>query len=108
RIIVQSELVANETVPASEKDPRVAAALESPLESEEHDGDHTRAHLVHVTRASRQRIAAAMDHEISGPENTKVATEAHPDWARTTVSCRLEPGERLTITKYVAYGWSSQ
>src|SRR5579885_3809392 len=36
RIVVQSELVANEAQPDRSKDPRVGAALASPLESEEH------------------------------------------------------------------------
>ena len=36
RVVVQSELVANEALPTQRKDPRVGAALESPLESEEH------------------------------------------------------------------------
>ena len=37
RVVVQSELVANEALPPQSKDPRVGAALESALESEEHE-----------------------------------------------------------------------
>src|SRR5216683_6554985 len=37
RVVVQSELVANEALPDQGKDPRVGAALESALESEEHE-----------------------------------------------------------------------
>src|SRR5260370_35558092 len=36
RVVVQSELVANEALPSQSKDPRVGAALESALESEQH------------------------------------------------------------------------
>src|SRR5438270_5859488 len=36
RVVVQSELVANEALPPQSKDPRVGAALESALESEAH------------------------------------------------------------------------
>src|SRR5689334_22181565 len=36
RVVVQSELVANEELPDQGKDPRVGAALSSPLQSEEH------------------------------------------------------------------------
>ncbi len=36
RFVVQSEMVANEALPPQSKDPRVGAALESPLECEEH------------------------------------------------------------------------
>ena len=35
-------------------------------------------------------------------------TAIHPDWSRTTVAGRLEPGGRLSLTKFVGYGWSAQ
>src|SRR5204862_8133398 len=70
RVAVQSELIANEPVPSGTKDPRVAAVLESPLESEWF-GDHdTRVVLVHSTRQSKLRMAAAMDHLVEGPDHT--------------------------------------
>jgi alpha,alpha-trehalose phosphorylase len=108
RIIVQSELVANEQLPASRPDPRVAAALESPLLAEEHLAKDTGGLLVHRTRGSGLRVAAGMDHVFDGPPGTGVTAEAHPDWARTTFACVLRPGERLRIVKFVGYGWSSQ
>jgi alpha,alpha-trehalose phosphorylase len=33
---------------------------------------------------------------------------SQPDWARFTVSTRLAPGQSFTLTKFLAYGWSSQ
>ena len=51
-VVVQSELVANESGPAASGDPRAAAALASPLESEMHDGVDLRGVLVHHTRTS--------------------------------------------------------
>ena len=42
RIVVQSELVANEDVPARSEDPRAAAILASPLVSESHGSVHSR------------------------------------------------------------------
>ncbi|MEP6852523.1 MAG: glycosyl hydrolase family 65 protein [bacterium] len=108
RVVLQSELVANEEIPTPSKDPRVAAALESPLVSEEHSVSTTRAVMIHRTRASRLRMAAGMDHVIYGADNVSAHTHGEPDWARTTVGTRLDPGERLGITKFVAYGWSSQ
>jgi alpha,alpha-trehalose phosphorylase len=108
RLIVQSELVANEQLPTTRPDPRVEAALEAPLVSEEHLVTGSGGLLVHRTRASGLRIAAAMDHVIEGPERVDVRTEAFPDWVRTTVACVLQPGERLRIVKMLAYGWSSR
>lgn len=108
RVVVQSELIANESLPDLGKDPRVAAALESPLVSEEFVANGAGALLVHQTRHSGLRIAAGMRHEIDGPKGTAIETECFPDVGRVTVATRLRPGERLQIVKYVSYGWSSQ
>ena len=108
-IVVQSELVANEQLPTSSGgDPRVEAALLNPLVAEQHRSDDAGATLVHHTRHSGLRVAAAMDHEVRGPEGTKITSEATEDIGRTTVICRLEPGTVLRVVKYLAYGWSSR
>jgi alpha,alpha-trehalose phosphorylase len=107
RLILQSELVANEDVPIITGDPRVAAALSAPLEAEEDLTGDGVAMLVHSTRASRLRLAAGMQHIIEGPANAQVTTESRPDWARMTVACELQPGERLRVIKFIGYGWSS-
>jgi alpha,alpha-trehalose phosphorylase len=108
RVVVQSELVANEFVPAQSKDPRVAAMMEAPLEAIAHSGEGTRAWLLHRTRASSLRMAAAMDHSIHAPDGYANELAVESDLARLMVGTRLEPGERLSLTKYVSYGWSSQ
>jgi alpha,alpha-trehalose phosphorylase len=108
RIVVQSELVANEPVPEATDDPRAAAALRAPLIAEMHGYNELRAGLVHRTRASELRVAAGMDHVVDGPDTTITAAEAEADLARVTVSTELQPGETLRIVKFVAYGWSSQ
>jgi len=107
RVVVQSELVANEALPSQGKDPRVGAALESALEGEEHLAQDTGGLLIHHTRVSGLRIGAAMDHSIEGPPQMVVAAESVPDVARVTVTTQLMPGERLRIVKFIAYGWSS-
>ncbi|MDX6677092.1 MAG: alpha,alpha-trehalose phosphorylase [Solirubrobacteraceae bacterium] len=111
RIVVQSELVANEPVPdvgEDDDDPRAAAALRSPLVPEAHEHNGLRANLVHVTRASRLRVAAGMDHHVDGPEGTVTAAESHDDLARVTIATDLEVGQTLQIEKFLAYGWSSR
>ncbi|MFB4316128.1 glycoside hydrolase family 65 protein [Actinomadura sp. 21ATH] len=108
RIVIQSELVANETLPDLGDDPRVAAVLESPLVGEEHVHNGTKVVLVHATKGSGLRMAAAMSHEIDGPERMAVDAESSPDVGRVTVATELEPGQRLRIVKYIAYGWSSR
>ncbi|HUP68414.1 MAG TPA: glycosyl hydrolase family 65 protein [Acidimicrobiales bacterium] len=108
RVVVQSELVANEPLPVSGDDPRAAAALASPLVSEDH-GCHGPAgvELVHHMAASGLRLAAAMDHLVDGPPGTVMYAESAPDTGRVTVTTVLEPGQRLRIVKLLAYGWSS-
>ena len=108
RVVLQSELVANEHVPAQSKDPRVAAMMESPLEPIEHDGHGTRAWLIHRTRSSKLQMAAAMEHKFVADGHSDPRLLVHEDWARVTAGTLLEPGESMSLTKYVAYGWSSQ
>ncbi|WP_284574109.1 glycosyl hydrolase family 65 protein [Streptomyces sp. 2P-4] len=107
-IAVQSELVANEQLPAASGDPRVAAVIDSPLLPEEHHAHGTRLRLVHCTGSSRQRVAVAADHLVEGPAGTDWAAESEPDVARLTVTANLAPGERLSLVKFVSYGWSAQ
>jgi alpha,alpha-trehalose phosphorylase len=108
-LVVQSELVANEQLPArGDDDPRVEAALTDPLVAEQHRSDDAGATLIHETRQSGLRVAAAMDHEVYGPDGIKMTSEATEDIGRTTVIARLEPGQKLRIVKYVAYGWSAR
>jgi alpha,alpha-trehalose phosphorylase len=108
RVVVQSELVANEPVPEANDDPRAAAALRAPLVSERHGHHELRAGLIHRTRQSGLRMAAGMDHVVEGPDGTVTATESEPDLARVTITTQLAAGQTLRVVKLLAYGWSSQ
>jgi alpha,alpha-trehalose phosphorylase len=106
RVVVQSTLVANEPVPEPTDDPRAAAALRAPLLAEYHAHHELEAALGHRTRASGLRLAAAMDHVVDGPAGTVADAESEPDLARVSVSTELAPGQRVTVVKLLAYGWS--
>ena len=108
RVVLQSELVANEALPDQSRDPRAAAALASPLAVEENVCNDERAVMVHQTKASKLRIAAAMTHVVEGPESTLTRGEGSGDVGRLTVAAQLAKGERLRLVKFVAYGWSSE
>jgi alpha,alpha-trehalose phosphorylase len=108
RVVIQSELVANEPLPWEGGDPRVAAALEEPLCSQAHATSATGASLSHSTRTSDLRLATAMDHLVDGPPSVQLTTESFPDIGRVTITAALEIGERLRIVKFVAYGWSGE
>jgi alpha,alpha-trehalose phosphorylase len=105
RIALQSELLANEQLPSLGGDPRLGALLEHPLEQEDQDAQGTAVILVHRTRQSKLRVGAAMDHLIDGP-NVHVESRAFPDGGVVTATAVVKPGQRLRLTKLVAYGWS--
>ncbi|MFF8881542.1 glycoside hydrolase family 65 protein [Streptomyces flaveolus] len=107
RVVIQSELVTNESLPGSDGDPRTAKALKSPLEPEEDLALGPRLRLVHRTRRSGMRVAVAADHVVDGPEETTTSSESNEDVARLTITSVLEPGQRLRVQKTVAHGWSS-
>jgi trehalose/maltose hydrolase-like predicted phosphorylase len=107
RITVQSGLVANEEQPQSSDDPRVAAALDRPLTAVAQDCEQHGAVLLHRTRVSGLLMAAGMDHVVQAPGDHDEETDVREDWARTTVVTVLRPGQRLRITKFLGYGWSS-
>jgi alpha,alpha-trehalose phosphorylase len=109
RLVVQSELVANAQLPEPQnEDPRAAAALRSPLVAEYATQHAERVSLVHQTRASRLRLAAAMDHLVEGPDGTDSSVEAAGDLGRLTVTSDVDAGGTLRIVKLLAYGWSAE
>ncbi|MFY1626365.1 glycoside hydrolase family 65 protein [Micromonospora sp. WMMD723] len=108
RLILQSELVANENLPAQSRDPRVAAVLESPLQAEEELTTDDGGLLIHRTKVSGLRVAAGMGHDVDAPGRTTLESEGYEDWVRTTIGCVLQPGETVRVVKYLAYGWSSR
>jgi alpha,alpha-trehalose phosphorylase len=110
RVVLQSELVANEQLPrrAESDDPRTAAVLEHPLCGEDHWAHGTRVGLVHRVARSGLRVAAAAEHLLVEPTDERVHAESTPDLGRVTLAMRLEPGQRLRVVKFVAYGWSSR
>jgi alpha,alpha-trehalose phosphorylase len=109
RLVVQSELVANEPMPAPANDPRTAISVESPLRSEQFSEHGAKVVLVHSTKVSGLRMAAGMDHLVDGPAGTETSkAESAADLGRVTITADVQPGERLRVIKFLAYGWSSQ
>ncbi|MEI4271251.1 glycosyl hydrolase family 65 protein [Klenkia sp. LSe6-5] len=108
-VALQSDLLANEVVEnTGADDPRAAAALRKPLVAEQHTGKGRHAVLVHRTKASGLRMAAGMDHDVLTPDSVNEDLEVSGDLARYTLAARLPAGEKLRLTKYLAYGWSSR
>ncbi len=106
RLVVQSELVANEQLPEADGDPRAAAVLGAPLQGELHQCDGTSAMLLHATARSGLRLAAG-DDPPADRAGLHQRAESWPDLARVTAAGTLAPGERLRLVKFVGYGWSS-
>ncbi|WP_116103702.1 glycoside hydrolase family 65 protein [Amycolatopsis thermalba] len=108
QLVLQSDLLANEPIESDSKDPRVAAALQSPLQSEFFLAEGYRAVLVHQTRRSGLRVAAAMDHQIESPDGLRTDILAEEDLARLSIAVDVPQGKVLRLTKFVGYGWSAQ
>ncbi|MFT4048407.1 MAG: glycosyl hydrolase family 65 protein [Solirubrobacterales bacterium] len=111
QLVVQSELVANGEEIADHhdpSDPRMAAVLERPLQSEEHFLHDEMAMLIHRTKNSGIRVASAMDHQITGPEDMYIESETGDDIGRVTVTARVPAGQKLSVLKHLAYGWSGR
>ncbi len=106
RIVVQSELVANEALPVRTGDPRVAAAIEAPLQAQDHGWSGSKVILVHSTKRSGIGVAVGMDHLVDGPDGLEIEAESGPDLGRVSFTTVLQPGQRLRVVKFVAYGWS--
>jgi alpha,alpha-trehalose phosphorylase len=106
-VVVQSELVANESLPEIRGDPRATAPLAAPLASVAAYERDRRVVLVHSTRRSGLEMAAGMDHLVDGPVDTAIETESAGDLGRVRITTVLEPGQRLRVLKFLAYGWSS-
>jgi alpha,alpha-trehalose phosphorylase len=107
RIAVQSELLANEQLPSLGADPRLGAALENPFTGEFENAREATVILVHRTRQSGLRVGAAMDHIVVCPD-ARVESRSYADGGSVTVTAVVQPGQRMQVTKFVAYGWSSQ
>ncbi len=107
-VVLQSQLIANEPGPSASGDPRAAAALASPLVSDESNQHGNRAILVHHTRQSGLHVATAMDHLVDGPADAAAVCDAFEDVARVQVTADIAPGRPLRILKLVTYGWSAQ
>jgi alpha,alpha-trehalose phosphorylase len=107
RFVVQSELVCNEPLPAAmTKDPRTGAGSGSPLNSEFFGHSGEKVVLAHRTEASKLLVAAGMDHLIDAGPKATTSVESTADLGRVTVATELEPGQKLRLVKFLAYGWS--
>ena len=108
-VVLQSELVANEPLPEPDDgDPRAGTTLVAPLQSESFSDHRNRVTLAHRTTGSRLLMAAAMDHEVDAPGDPRIRVRSSEDLGRVTFTTDVEPGERLRLVKFLAYGWSSQ
>ncbi|WP_301546882.1 glycoside hydrolase family 65 protein [Gordonia sp. X0973] len=107
-LVLQSDLLANEPIPVPGNDPRLAAALDSPLVADMADCRGYSAVLAHHTRRSELHMAAGMDHTLDLPDDAQTSIRADGDLARLTISTDVKRGHKLSLTKYIGYGWSAR
>ena len=94
--------------PSAGHDPRAAFTPDHPLASVYSAAHDTGTVLVHQTKHSGLRVAAAMDHLIEAPTATRTESQAFDDAGLVSISVTLEPGQKLKLIKFVAYGWSGE
>ncbi|MGH3430303.1 MAG: glycoside hydrolase family 65 protein, partial [Mycobacteriales bacterium] len=115
QLVIQSDLLANEPIESGTRsenltlnDPRLGADLSNTLVGDFATAKDHGAVLVHHTRGSNLRVAAAMDHELHTDDGLRTSIHAEGDMARLTVTSEVPKGGTLRVIKYLAYGWSSQ
>lgn len=108
QLVVQSDLLANEPIEREGNDPRVAAALRAPLKSDFAAARDCRALLVHRTKRSKLRMAAAMDHVLDCGSPVQTGIQVEEDLARLTAAVDIQSGDSLVLTKFLGYGWSAR
>jgi alpha,alpha-trehalose phosphorylase len=106
RIVLQSDLVANEPLPEPSENPGADEAKPHTLDSEGLAIDGSRACLMHRTRRSGLQLAAAVDHLVQSDPEVRMEMEERDDAVRFSVRADLEAGQTLQLTKFVAYAWS--
>ena len=105
RLAIQSEMLANEPLPPDTGDPRHGMDIDHPLIQEFHAAHEQAGVLVHRTARSALRVGAAMDHLVDGPD-VRLEARSFEDGAVVTAAAVIAPGQRLSVIKFVAYGWS--
>ena len=95
-------------LPAPPADPRAAVVLDSPLHSEEHSSDENRVVLVHSTKLSELRLAAAWTTWSKARTARRRRRESRARRRPGDDRGRSRVGQRLRVVKFLAYGCSSQ
>ena len=110
RLVVQSDLAANDTEPIIDNDdPQVAAALRKPYRGLRRTECGDGGVLVHETIRSGVQVGSGCDHVVTVARADGRVERVHPrvvvdeDHVRTTTVVELEAGERLTMLKLLAY-----
>ena len=107
RIVLQSDLVANEPVPEPPVNPGADEAMPHLLDREGLAIHGSRACLMYRTRRSGIHLAAAVDHTVPVDADVETELEEYEDSARFTVRADLKADQGLQLTKFVAYAWSA-
>jgi alpha,alpha-trehalose phosphorylase len=96
RLLIESDLLANEEQPEQRDDPRAATTLHNALRPVRHSEDV----LEHRTRRSGLAVAAAVAHRTDGDQTVM----AGPDRIR----CTITGTGSLRVDKILAYAWGAQ
>jgi alpha,alpha-trehalose phosphorylase len=102
-IVISSELNHVSGKQAKVADPRGTRAMEHILLPEHHADSGMRVTLGHVTRASRQRLACGIDHEIETECPVEIAHRSGEEAGRVTFSIDATEGKTIRLVKFITY-----
>jgi alpha,alpha-trehalose phosphorylase len=104
-IVLSSEMIANEPAPRrAAHDPRQAKQfIEKVLNHRLSYAKDQRIVLCHATSKSRILLACAIDHALETSLNVTWKTNYTPDAGQVVATIAAEPGQPITLVKYIVY-----
>ena len=108
RVVLQSELVANEALPDPGRDPR-AGIVPAPRSCARSTWQRAcRASWSITPKSATCALGPQWTIASRGQPRRSSNPQAPPNVARVSVTVRLVPGGKLRLVKLIAYGWSGQ
>jgi alpha,alpha-trehalose phosphorylase len=108
RVTISSELVTHAPEATADDPRRGKGFAEKVLVPRAAEAAGDRAVLVLATRNSGLELACGMRHDVDADATATIDARADGDGAAVVVHADLRPGERVRLSKYVAYHWASR
>jgi alpha,alpha-trehalose phosphorylase len=104
-VVISSEMIANEPTPRPVRhDPRQATVFrDKVLHHRTSYAKNQRIVLCHATEKSRMTLSCAIDHRLETGCSASWQTHHSEDAGRVVMSIDAQPGQPITLLKYIGY-----